>query len=300
MALQSSGPISFSQIKTELASSSNSLRALSATAGFSTPDAVSEFYGYSSGSAPSVTTYAVQYVSEYQFYVTGFISDDGGLSITEKGFYVGTNSASPTNNTKYSVGGGTYFNSWIYSLSPGTTYYVWAFATNSVGTTFGSRVQATTIQVFTPVWKNTATTGGSSHSITNFFSDTESINTYIQSYYLNPYTSSWIADAYEAGGPYDFYASSNNVGQRAATNARNRIRLQRQSTSATYGQAYFDINPSRFGITLGVYSNHASSSGPYNTSPSNTFTSKRARATNSLIPQASGQVFYLEVQYDYA
>jgi hypothetical protein len=47
MALQSSGAISISQIKAELGSSSNSLRALSAAAGKSTPDAMSEFYGYS-------------------------------------------------------------------------------------------------------------------------------------------------------------------------------------------------------------------------------------------------------------
>jgi hypothetical protein len=47
MALQSSGAISISQIKTELGSSSNSLRTLSSAAGFTTPDAISEFYGYS-------------------------------------------------------------------------------------------------------------------------------------------------------------------------------------------------------------------------------------------------------------
>ena len=47
MALQSSGAITISDIKTELNSTSNSLRALSAAAGFSTPDAMSEFYGYS-------------------------------------------------------------------------------------------------------------------------------------------------------------------------------------------------------------------------------------------------------------
>jgi hypothetical protein len=46
MALQSSGAISISQIKTELGSSSYSLRTLSAAAGKSTPDAMSEFYGY--------------------------------------------------------------------------------------------------------------------------------------------------------------------------------------------------------------------------------------------------------------
>lgn len=53
MALQSSGQITISDIKTELGSSSNSLRTLSAAAGFSTPDAMSEFYGYSAGPPPS-------------------------------------------------------------------------------------------------------------------------------------------------------------------------------------------------------------------------------------------------------
>lgn len=48
MALQSSGPISISDIQTELGSSSGSLRNLSAAAGFTVPDAISEFYGYSS------------------------------------------------------------------------------------------------------------------------------------------------------------------------------------------------------------------------------------------------------------
>ena len=47
MPLQSSGAISLSQIKTELGSGSNSLRALSAAAEKSAPDAFSEFYGYS-------------------------------------------------------------------------------------------------------------------------------------------------------------------------------------------------------------------------------------------------------------
>lgn len=48
MALPSSGAISISQIHNELGSSSYSLRSLSASAGKSTPDSMSEFYGYSS------------------------------------------------------------------------------------------------------------------------------------------------------------------------------------------------------------------------------------------------------------
>lgn len=50
MALPSAGnPLSFSQIRTELSAASTnvSLRSMSSTAGKSTPDAVSEFYGYS-------------------------------------------------------------------------------------------------------------------------------------------------------------------------------------------------------------------------------------------------------------
>jgi hypothetical protein len=48
MALPGVGnSISISQIRTELGTSSGSLRTLSSLAGFSTPDAMSEFYGYS-------------------------------------------------------------------------------------------------------------------------------------------------------------------------------------------------------------------------------------------------------------
>lgn len=56
MALQGSGAISISQIKTELGSSSNSLRTLSAAAGFSSPDSMSEFYGFASYTPPSYSS----------------------------------------------------------------------------------------------------------------------------------------------------------------------------------------------------------------------------------------------------
>lgn len=49
MALPSSGPLSINDIRIELgqAQANSSLRSLSSLAGFSTPDAISEFYGYS-------------------------------------------------------------------------------------------------------------------------------------------------------------------------------------------------------------------------------------------------------------
>ena len=64
MALQTTGAISIDNIRTELgqAQANSSLRALSALANFSSPDAMSEFYGYSAA-------------TEYQFYQ----GDDGGF-----------------------------------------------------------------------------------------------------------------------------------------------------------------------------------------------------------------------------
>lgn len=51
MALQSSGQITIDDIRTELGSTSGSLRTLSAAAGLSSPDSMSEFYGYSASQA---------------------------------------------------------------------------------------------------------------------------------------------------------------------------------------------------------------------------------------------------------
>ena len=70
MALPSVGnPLSFSQIRTELSAASTnvSLRSMSSTAGTSTPDAVSEFYGYSNNSAP-LRLYGASSDIDDQFY----------------------------------------------------------------------------------------------------------------------------------------------------------------------------------------------------------------------------------------
>ena len=57
MALQSSGAISIDNIRTELSQgqANSSLRTLSSLAGKSTPDAMSEFYGYSNVTATAYT-----------------------------------------------------------------------------------------------------------------------------------------------------------------------------------------------------------------------------------------------------
>lgn len=70
MALPTLGSLSFSAIANELSVSlSNvSLRSMSITAGFSTPDAVSEFYGYSSSFYIYIGTYTATDPCNYDYY----------------------------------------------------------------------------------------------------------------------------------------------------------------------------------------------------------------------------------------
>lgn len=68
MPLPSSGAISISQIRTELGTSSGSLRNLSSLAGKSTPDAMSEFYGYSASVTVNIDVYLPAYVGCYNYY----------------------------------------------------------------------------------------------------------------------------------------------------------------------------------------------------------------------------------------
>lgn len=153
MAIPTSGPLSlYATIGVELgvAQSNVSLGTMSTAAGFTAPDAMSEFYGYVDALVPSVTTNNISNITETSLTINGNITSDGGSTITERGFYFGTNSSSPTNNTKYTVSGTTgYYSNNRTGLSSGTTYYCWAFATNAKGTAYGNKIQASTVAAWT-------------------------------------------------------------------------------------------------------------------------------------------------------
>ena len=101
----------------------------------------------------------------------GNITSDGGAKITVRGVCWGTNKT-PTiadNKTTDGTGDGE-FSSNLSGLSPGTTYYVRAYATNSSGTGYGNAVAFTTekpsipivntLEEVTSITKNTAKSGG--------------------------------------------------------------------------------------------------------------------------------------------
>lgn len=82
MALQSSGAITINNIRNELGTSDGSLRNLSSTAGKSTPDSISEFYGYSH--APAYVTMSMPY--------GGGTYDGCGMSMDSYAYFTGTGS----------------------------------------------------------------------------------------------------------------------------------------------------------------------------------------------------------------
>lgn len=201
MAVPSSGELRlYADIGVELGvpQSNVSLGSMSDSAGFAEPDAMSDFYGYVDAVAPSVTTNSLTSIGETSMTLNGNVTSDGGASITQRGFYFGTNSSSPTNNTKYTVGGTT--GSYTLNrtgLSAGTTYYCWAFATNSAGTTYGSRTQANTIAAYNPDWRTASSSNGvvSAYTVNCNFESQPTSNT-TRLYYLNPNTGSYVQYAY--------------------------------------------------------------------------------------------------------
>ena len=93
-------------------------------------------------SIPTLTTTAVTSITTTSATSGGIITPDGGASITSRGV-VWSTSPNPTIalSTKTSNGTGTgSFTSTLTNLAPKTTYYVRAYATNSVGTGYGNEI----------------------------------------------------------------------------------------------------------------------------------------------------------------
>jgi hypothetical protein len=118
MALPSSGQISIDQIRNEIGVSTGSLRSLSASAGKSTPDAMSEFHGYS---------HLVEPPSAYSGYITSATSPRGGYRLRLSDGYTTTDYTTPSSSTIYtfSTSAGRGLNITIHqndNWSPGNNF----------------------------------------------------------------------------------------------------------------------------------------------------------------------------------
>ena len=94
---------------------------------------------------PSVTTAEATNITQTTATGGGNVTADGGATVTERGICWSTSQNPTVNGNHASNGSGTgTFSVNMTSLSPGTTYYVRAYATNSAGTAYGNQKSFTT------------------------------------------------------------------------------------------------------------------------------------------------------------
>lgn len=117
---------------------------------------------------PTVTTTSVTSVTSTTAATGGNVTSAGGLTVTARGICYATTTTPTIANTVITSGTGTgSFSVSITSLTPGTTYYVRAYATNSLGTSYGGEVSFTTLIApsltttnASSITSTSATTGG--------------------------------------------------------------------------------------------------------------------------------------------
>lgn len=100
------------------------------------------FYGSVTSKIPTITTSTMSNLGTTTATSGGNVSADGGSTVTARGVVWSTNPTPIISlSTKTSNGSGTgTFSSSLTALSPNTTYYVRAYATNSAGTAYGNEV----------------------------------------------------------------------------------------------------------------------------------------------------------------
>ena len=120
---------------------------------------------------PTLTTTAVSAITSVTASSGGAISNDGGATITARGIVwsTATNPTTTTNQgiTSNGTGIGTFTSS-ISQLTPGTLYYVRAYATNSGGTAYGNQITFSALPILpnistttiSAITRNTASSGG--------------------------------------------------------------------------------------------------------------------------------------------
>jgi uncharacterized protein (TIGR02145 family) len=115
---------------------------------------------------PILTTTSATVITTTTATSGGSITSDGGATVTAKGVCWSTVQNPTTANTKTTDGSGVgSFTSYITGLAAGTTYYIRAYATNSLGTAYGNELTVTTTAIL-PVLTTAAATSLTTNSLT--------------------------------------------------------------------------------------------------------------------------------------
>jgi hypothetical protein len=111
---------------------------------------------------PTLTTDSLGNITLTSVKLYGNITDDGETSILKRGFCISTNPTPTTADSTFSIGEGMgVFNLVVIKLKAGTKYNVRAFATNSMGTSYGKELTFSTLEYKLPtIQTNPATDVG--------------------------------------------------------------------------------------------------------------------------------------------
>jgi len=114
---------------------------------------------------PTVTTTAASNILATTASSGGNVTFWGGDTITSRGICWST-APNPTtsNNVTVSGNGAGSFSSTLYNLSPSTTYYLRAYAVNSLGTGYGNEISFSTQSLAPDVMKIVAKDGSGDHT----------------------------------------------------------------------------------------------------------------------------------------
>ncbi|MCD7973587.1 MAG: pectinesterase family protein [Candidatus Azobacteroides sp.] len=142
------------------------------TAGTAYGDQIS-FTTLASLVVPTVSTTGSSNVLNTSMTVSGNVTAWGGTDVTERGVVWGVNSNPTIDDNKEVAGSGLgTFQAAISGLTPETTYYVRAYATNSTGTAYGTELAVTTLATQPDVTKIVDINGSGDYtSISDAFAD---------------------------------------------------------------------------------------------------------------------------------
>lgn len=130
------------------------VRAYATNASGTTYSVQSQFTTLQTPSAPTVLTGTSANIGETTASINGSrVILDGTQTVTERGIVISSTHDEPTTADRKiaaSTAGLGTFNVDITALAPETTYYARAYATNSLGTGYGSVVSFTTLALFIP------------------------------------------------------------------------------------------------------------------------------------------------------
>jgi uncharacterized protein (TIGR02145 family) len=116
-------------------------------------------YGFKTSKGPEVKFTSVSWISTEYAYFSGEVISDGGNKVKERGFCWSTSRNPTINDNKKIAGEGIgVFESSIHGLLENTCYYVRAFATNNIGTSYSDVSQFRTKGTVTDIDNNVYTT----------------------------------------------------------------------------------------------------------------------------------------------